>query len=172
MSRQRKSWNSLSDAYRRRLERGGISRQAYESGASLSKARGHAATPERPADARRNPGRYADYLARHPNAGKDFPAFVRQADPSNIRPEVRDNWSTRDKTKLAKHWGAIGKHRMSHDDQFGTLLGPFENTHVGGYGGIPKQPLETRKDVIDAYLQQQTEDPFETLYEYAATLGK
>ncbi|QUH03825.1 hypothetical protein HUO13_26105 [Saccharopolyspora erythraea] len=172
MSRQRKSWESLSDAYRRRLERGGISRQAYESGASLSAARGHRSTPERPADAVRNPGRYAEYLARNPNAGKEFPAFVWQADPNNLRPDVRDNWSRRDKTTIAKHWNAVARHRMSHDDQFARLLGRFENTYVGGYGGIPKQPLETRQSVIDQFIQQQTEDRFETLYEYAAQLGK
>jgi len=34
-------WGTLSDAYRRRLERGGISSADYESGASLSSARGH-----------------------------------------------------------------------------------------------------------------------------------
>lgn len=37
---QRKGWDSLSDGYRRRLERGGITEQSYGSGASLSKARG------------------------------------------------------------------------------------------------------------------------------------
>lgn len=44
----RKTWGALSENYRKRLERGGITKQAYESGASLSAARGHAATPERP----------------------------------------------------------------------------------------------------------------------------
>jgi hypothetical protein len=34
-------WGTLSDAYRRRLERGGISPADYDSGASLSSARGH-----------------------------------------------------------------------------------------------------------------------------------
>lgn len=37
----RKGWDSLSDAQRRRYERAGITRQAYNSGASLAKARGH-----------------------------------------------------------------------------------------------------------------------------------
>jgi hypothetical protein len=43
----RKGWESLSDSYRERLERGGIDRAAYSRGESLSSARGHAATPER-----------------------------------------------------------------------------------------------------------------------------
>lgn len=58
----RRSWDSLSGSYRARLERGGVSRSDYESGASLSKARGHAKTPEHPSDAGRNPERYRDYL--------------------------------------------------------------------------------------------------------------
>jgi hypothetical protein len=44
----RKGWAQLSDAYRKRLERGGISKAQYEAGESLSKARGHGKTPERP----------------------------------------------------------------------------------------------------------------------------
>lgn len=37
----RKGWESLSDAQRRRYVRAGITPQAYASGASLAKARGH-----------------------------------------------------------------------------------------------------------------------------------
>jgi hypothetical protein len=37
----RKGWDALSDAYRRRLQRQGISEQAYTSGQSLHAARGH-----------------------------------------------------------------------------------------------------------------------------------
>jgi len=37
----RKGWDALSDAQRRRYQRAGITRQAYDSGASLAKARGH-----------------------------------------------------------------------------------------------------------------------------------
>ena len=42
----RKSWDSLTPTYRHRLERGGVTRSQYESGASLKAARGHRATPE------------------------------------------------------------------------------------------------------------------------------
>lgn len=59
----RSSWESLSPSYRARLERGGITRQDYLSGASLSGARGHKATPERPERAEKNPEKYKDYLA-------------------------------------------------------------------------------------------------------------
>ena len=37
----RKGWAQLSDNYRKRLLRGGINQQAYESGATLKAARGH-----------------------------------------------------------------------------------------------------------------------------------
>jgi len=56
----RKGWGSLSDAYRVRLEKNGINRQAYESGQSIAGARGHANTPERPTQA--NPNKHAGYI--------------------------------------------------------------------------------------------------------------
>lgn len=59
----RSGWNSLSDTYRRRLERAGISQAQYESGESLESARGHKHTPERPERAEKNPEKYKDYLA-------------------------------------------------------------------------------------------------------------
>lgn len=37
----RKGWDSLSEGYRRRLERAGITRSAYDSGSALQQARGH-----------------------------------------------------------------------------------------------------------------------------------
>lgn len=57
----RKSWESLSPAYRDRLSRGGITKSKYESGASLSKARGHAKTPEHPREAIKNPQKFPGY---------------------------------------------------------------------------------------------------------------
>jgi hypothetical protein len=59
----RSSWESLSPAYRGRLERGGITRQDYLSGDPLSGARGHGKTPERPERAEKNPEKYRNYLA-------------------------------------------------------------------------------------------------------------
>lgn len=38
---RRKGWEQLSEGYRARLSRGGISRSEYEGGASLKSARGH-----------------------------------------------------------------------------------------------------------------------------------
>jgi hypothetical protein len=50
-----RNWAGLSDSTRRRYERAGVSRAAYESGASLRAARGHATTPERPEAGRNRP---------------------------------------------------------------------------------------------------------------------
>lgn len=44
----RKGWDGLSPEYRSRLERGGVSKSAYERGESIKSARGHERTPERP----------------------------------------------------------------------------------------------------------------------------
>lgn len=41
MAVRRKGWDDLSVAYRRRLERGGITRAGYETGEKLGAARGH-----------------------------------------------------------------------------------------------------------------------------------
>lgn len=58
----RRNWNALSSGYRNRLERAGISRRDYERGVSVSAARGHAATPERPS--RASPERHPEYFSR------------------------------------------------------------------------------------------------------------
>lgn len=59
-------WDSLSPAYRARLERGGITRSGYLRGDTLGAARGHkpGRTPEHPKDAVKNPERYKGYKPR------------------------------------------------------------------------------------------------------------
>lgn len=69
----RRSWNSLSEAYRNRLSRSGITEAHYSSGASIKAARGHRITPERPKQAFRNPDLYSDYLRRRQAKGRDIP---------------------------------------------------------------------------------------------------
>jgi hypothetical protein len=59
-----RSWDSLSPTYRERLSRAGVTKSQYQSGTNLSKARGHAQTPEHPREAERHPERYPDYVAR------------------------------------------------------------------------------------------------------------
>lgn len=48
MSFRRKGWDALTPAYRKRLERGGISQSRYEAGESLKQARGHKPKPVTP----------------------------------------------------------------------------------------------------------------------------
>jgi len=75
MARPR-NWDALSPAYRARLQRNGITRQAYVSGASVKDARGHKATPEHGLrDAAKNPQRYQEYLhKKRPGGGQRPPA--------------------------------------------------------------------------------------------------
>jgi len=58
-----RNWYALGDSTRTRYERAGITQAAYESGASLKAARGHAETPERPMEATRHPERYETYVS-------------------------------------------------------------------------------------------------------------
>jgi len=60
----RRVWSALSQSYQTRLLRNGITQQAYESGASVTAARGHKETPEHPEDAIRNPDKYKNYRKR------------------------------------------------------------------------------------------------------------
>lgn len=62
----RKLWSALTEKYRNRLIRGGITEHSYNSGASLSAARGHASTPEHPEEAYKgkNAEKYAGYRFR------------------------------------------------------------------------------------------------------------
>jgi hypothetical protein len=69
--RGRRSWESLSDSYRKRLlgagRRRGMSEQAvrsyYERGEDPGALSGHATTPRSPAEALRNPDLYPEYIA-------------------------------------------------------------------------------------------------------------
>lgn len=61
----RQQWATLSDAYRKRLTRGGITEQQYESGANLAGARGHKTATKENERRRflRSKRRYAEKLA-------------------------------------------------------------------------------------------------------------
>jgi hypothetical protein len=65
LAKKRRSWESLSPAYRARLSRYGITKSQYEHGRPLSGARGHGATPEHGLkSARKNPRKYGDYIRK------------------------------------------------------------------------------------------------------------
>lgn len=89
---KRRDWEALSESYRRRLERGGITRSAYESGASLSAARGHAKTPEKPERVAKNPGKYADYTKRKaaPKTRSDSDRLARKTKAIGKRYDIPD----------------------------------------------------------------------------------
>jgi hypothetical protein len=60
----RRGWDSLSDSYRSRLQKGGVSKSDYESGADITSGRGHKFTPEHPERAEKHKDKYKDYLER------------------------------------------------------------------------------------------------------------
>ena len=72
----RKSWDSLTESYRKRLSKSGITQESYTQGVSLKAARGHAATPERPSQAFRHPDLYPQYLRKRVSQGKPVPDNV------------------------------------------------------------------------------------------------
>lgn len=83
---KRRSWESLSEAYRSRLSRAGVTESSYSQGASLRAARGHATTPERPKQAFRNPDLYSNYLRKRVAEGKEVPEGILP----KPRPPIRD----------------------------------------------------------------------------------
>lgn len=74
----RKGWSQLSDTYRNRLVRTGITREIYTSGGSIEKARGHEKTPEHPERAESNPQKYGDYLNRANGIVNDIQRLKRE----------------------------------------------------------------------------------------------
>lgn len=92
----RKGWDSLSEAYRKRLIKGGISRAEYEAGASIKKARGHADTPERPVGYQ--PSKYPKYADR------------RQGLERRLQQRKEELFGSRPKWKVEKSLANIRSH--------------------------------------------------------------
>src|ERR1700691_1717151 len=68
--RSEAAWNALKPNYRARLERGGITRNKYVAGESLSGSRGHSKTPEHGVkDAFKNPEKYKEYIKKKSPTG-------------------------------------------------------------------------------------------------------
>ncbi len=120
-------WDALTPTYRARLERGGITRAAYLSGAKLQKARGQAKAEPRlsaaRAAARQAPstaypmpsastvGRWRNRAAARGVIGGDWDAALRSADSfDTVKEEVRK------KERLHAKWAAKG------GGKFGTRL--------------------------------------------------
>lgn len=170
----RKAWRLLSDAYRKRLLRHGIDQKLYESGASLSQARGHRATPEHPQEV--NPTKHARYV--NTRAERAFPAFIYQdasdEDGNGVPPfefAVHGNWTHQDKFKIARHWHMVKQADFTPENRIGALFTMFQGMRIGGHRGIPRYRFETRAGVILKWLRS-TEPPlpYESLYEFAEDL--
>lgn len=97
---QRRNWEVLDDTYRARLERAGITQSAYESGESLSAARGHAHTPERPIPSNEPvPKRYQKWF----NSRYKTPIRMLTEDGDRILVSV----SPKARSLIASHWNAV-----------------------------------------------------------------
>ena len=80
MAVKRRAWESLSEPYRKRLARYGITKSQYVNGRPLSGARGHAATPEHGLkSARKNPRKYGDYIRKR-SVPKPSPTVSKSAE--------------------------------------------------------------------------------------------
>ena len=74
MASRRKGWDSLSQSYRDRLSRNGITKERYDRGHKIDVARGHGETPEHGLkEARRNPVKYRKYLQKKERTGGQRP---------------------------------------------------------------------------------------------------
>lgn len=118
---RRRDWDSLSPAYRSRLTKGGITKRAYESGASLKAARGHEFTPERPQDARRNPSEFELYRAGKSRVSGRYISVVTVDGVRSMR------LSSRDRKIVARHWNALRKWAREGDPD---ALTPYWNLTV------------------------------------------
>lgn len=167
----RKGWDQLSPSRIKDLERYGVDQAYYESGASLAFTRRHANTPEHPWEAGKNPERYAGYLDRHPNADKPMRALVEkdyEGTPTGqqIQPIHELKWNVEERGLIGHHWNALKEHLRSRQGNFDKLFAPFRGRIIGGHDGIQEYILETRRDIIDAYLNARSNDEvYEHIYE-------
>jgi hypothetical protein len=118
MARQRKAWNSLSDSYRKRLTRYGITKSQYEAGRPLSGARGHGATPEHGLkSAKRNPKKYGEYIRKRAVPAVQIPQSVidqayelnaaRDAAYINFHAHMKDYYKYNRDTVLNNVYGGV-----------------------------------------------------------------
>jgi len=117
----RRSWDSLTPVYRRRLDRSGITRAGYESGAPLASARGHKSTPERPGRADRRP----DYAAYRAQRSKP----MRVVTPSGV--VTLFGMTTADRSLVGSHLSAVRWYLANGPT--GSRLPDFEGLTVTGY---------------------------------------
>jgi hypothetical protein len=132
MSTPSRSWDALSETYRRRLQRAGMSRRLYESGASLQSARGHAATPERPDRAEKNATVYSKYIRARVKP-------MRVATPDGVRivtvPKARDRSSVGTYDNAVKNMLGGTDVMRPYGKEAGATLSSFDGATVQGFIG-------------------------------------
>lgn len=112
----RKGWSELSPAYRQRLQRGGITEKQYTSGVPLSKARGHAKTPEHGIkDVIRRPAKFREYLNRNPQAEAQMINSIRDQAYENMVRRLGTYHSFKHKNVRANVYGGIRS--WQHSDE-------------------------------------------------------
>lgn len=131
MPRARRSWESLSPAYRGRLSRYGITQSQYESGRPLSGARGHGATPEHGArEARRNPRKYGEYLRKR--------AVPQTQVPTNVIDEAFELNAARDAAFLNMHTRLQNYYKYKRDTVVANVYGGVTSES----GNVPGMSLD------------------------------
>lgn len=113
-------WESPKPAYRARLIRAGIGPDEYVTGASLSAARGHKATPERPTRAYRRPNQYRPYLQRRSDSMGDFVAQAYASGMTNAYPWVVDSPMPVQRN-MAMYWTAVMSQKGPLTDEQRTI---------------------------------------------------
>ena len=160
--RRRRPWSDLTAVYRRRLERHGVTRQAYESGAPLTGARGHAFTPERPSRAERTPDRYRAYLRRQGTG-------MRMVTTEGV--QILQGLSRAERSLVGAHDNAVRAY-LGHGGEIGSpyrsRLTDFHGRTVRGYlpgsDDLADFEFETGEDHIDFY-EGRGQIRFESIYE-------
>jgi hypothetical protein len=148
----RRSWDSLSVAYRNRLVRGGISREEYEAGTSLSAARGHRSTPERPERALRNPSMHVDYLDRVPRNLPKGKRAMRFNTPDGV--VILKGLSRRDRSTVAQCENAR-RQLLNPIYRFGKSFDQLRVTSVSGIevGTTERKMFHAETDPRRIYAQ-------------------
>jgi len=159
---RRRSWDSLSAMYRRRLEKNGIGRTSYQAGVPLSGARGHAGTPERPERAERKPDSYRGYLRRRGTG-------MRMVTTDGV--QIVQGLAQRERSLVGKHDNAVRNYLQAGREipsPYVSKLGDFEGKTVRGCRPrsevLADFEFETRETYLD-YREGRGEVRFESIYE-------
>src|ERR1700719_2004143 len=118
MAGRRRAWESLSEPYRKRLQRHGITKSQYEHGRPLAGARGHGATPGHGLkSAKATSKKYGDYIRKRavpevrpgPSQSQIDAAYelnaARDAAYLNFHAQMKDYFKYKRDTVLANVYG-------------------------------------------------------------------